>query len=123
MFTKEWCRIQQNFLQHIHLPYDKHQAWMGITQNGLLLVKIPIKLWDLCIHNCYNAPTKQVPGYCKLILLFIVEALYNLESHVLSLDKSTQQQFTDFFSKLIHNSGKQAAGMGPNFHSINNYFA
>ena len=72
------------------------------------------------------------------MLLSKVQALYEQEPFVLSLDKSvffgvpfserqTQSNaqlktYVDYYTKLIKDSVKQAADMGPNFRPINDYF-
>ena len=60
-----------------------------MTQIGLLLGKTPQKLWDLQNHDGHAPATKNVQGYRRLMLLSKVEALYDLEPHVLSFDKDT----------------------------------
>ena len=139
MFTKEWVRMQHAHLKRNHLPHDKNQARTGIMQIGLLMIKVPKKLWDLRNHDGHAPPERQVPGYRRLMLLSKVEALYDLEPWVLSLDKTaffgtsfekrkTQsnqqlQSYLDFYTRLVHDSVKQAADMGANFLPINHYFA
>ena len=138
MFIKTWARTQHSYLQRNHLPHDKNQARTGMLQIGLLLVKIPKKIWDLRNHGCHAPPAREVPGYRRLMLLSKVEHLYEFEPHVLSFDKETffsvpfserqthsnqqLQSYIDFYKTLIQDSVKQASDMGANFRPIYDYF-
>ena len=137
--TKDWCQTQHAFLVRNNFPHKQQQARTGIFQIGLLFARFPKKLWNLRNHDSHAPATKQVPGCRRLFLLSKVQALYDLEPHVLSFDKSTffstpfaerttqsnqqLQTYVDYFHDLIHDSVTQAADMGPNFRPINDYFA
>jgi hypothetical protein len=137
-FSTEWTRLQAAHLARNKYPCDKRQAETGIRALLIHLLEHVYNVWlarNLALHG--DDTTTQLLSYRHTQLLLDIQVLYDQQDNMLAADRClfTQpynywltkptSQLKTFILRMkptVKTSIIQAADMGANFRTIDNYF-
>jgi hypothetical protein len=136
-FHQDWVHIQDEYLRFRKLPRDENQAALLINIMASAIFGSLHELWFLRNSHLHNTDGSSLHLYKHSQLLHEIEALYDMAPSMLGSDRSIfhypfeQRQthntnqlrnFLPFACPVVQTSIQQAADMGTNFLTIDEYF-
>jgi hypothetical protein len=136
-FHTSWIQLQHNYLGFRKLPRHKHQATTTIKTWANLIFTALHELWLLRNEHLHGSSPQSLHSYKRLQLLGEISDLYAQKGMMLASDRdilsqpiehwdsqstTTLRSFLAFAKPVAAISIRQAADMGPNFRTIDEYF-
>ena len=87
IFHSSWVQLQDNYLQHMHLPNDKHQARRAIETLAHHFQATARRQWDTRNGHLHDESPSHQPSYSRILLQAETRQIYNNLPQLLFLDR------------------------------------